>query len=917
MSNGARERQQGLAHGPGGPHLGPTMDSARWQTLERLFSEAVDLPADKRAAFCNRACADDPALREELRTLLAAHEEEQSSIDRAPNLLAGRATVPPALEPGTRVGVWRPGSLINRGGAGEVYFATRADGVFDQKVALKLLHREAAPDIERFHAERQILASLDHPGIARLLDGGVADDGRPYAVVEYVDGETLMEHCKRRGADLIYRLALFLQICDVVSYAHRNLIVHRDLKPGNILVTPEGRVKLLDFGVAKRLDLAGPHAVDQTSAPYTSDYAAPEQLTGQPITTATDVYALGVLLFELMTGARPWRSDSMPVARLVQLIVHDDAPSVHRAALAATSPPVAASSLAGDLDAIVAICLRKDAAERYPTVNALKSDIERHLTNEPVSARGRARLYVLGRALKRNRWGVAAGALVFASLAVGLAATAWQAQRAEIERDAARRAATREEAVRYHLTNLFRTSIAQKGGTPVTAKAMLDRSAQRVLKEYRDDPQLAGKVVVTLSDLYSALEDVEGQAPLLEGFLATAGPEADPESVALAQQKLAIIEVLRGHVPRAAELLPKAEAVWASAPAKYREQYLEALFGRGMLQRSQGDLDAAIRTYQQAIAERTAFSGAVHRETANLYNSLAITLSGANRLPEALDAYRTNLVIYEKLGQADSLDALIVLGNTGTLALRVGQLREAEGLLKTAFEKQRELAGDSAAVAAAMGYYGAALTAQGRLPEALDTLPTAVEMAAKFTGAASPLVIQNRLFLTEALTVNTNLGQARELAAQNLAATESFGPTGVLTLRVRISQARIELEAGHPEAAYDQFAALVEPLRKAGRPGQPLVAHALLGSGEALLARGRAADAVAPLREAVDLRQKLLSAQSWELALARVWLGEALKRSKVGGATELLDQGTTDLAAQLGNGHPQVQRARRVLAMPA
>jgi tetratricopeptide (TPR) repeat protein len=255
-----------------------------------------------------------------------------------------------------------------------------------------------------------------------------------------------------------------------------------------------------------------------------------------------------------------------------------------------------------------------------------------------------------------------------------------------------------------------------------------------------------------------------------------------------------------------------------------------------------------------------------------------------------------------------------VLGNTGTLALRVGQLREAEGLLKTAFEKQRELAGDSAAVAAAMGYYGAALTAQGRLPEALDTLPLAVEMAAKFTGAASPLVIQNRLFLTDALTVSGNLGQARELASKNLAATERFGPAGVLTLRVRISQARIELEAGHPDAAYGQFAALVEPLRKAGRPGQPLVAHAQLGSGEALLAQGRAAEAVAPLREAVDLRQGLLSAQSWELALARVRLGEALKRSKAAGATELLNQGTTDLAAQLGNDHPQVVRARRVLA---
>ena len=546
------------------------MDAARWQTLETLFAEAVELPIAKRAAFCERACADDPALLEELRSLLSAHETDESLLDRAPTLPAGDAALPAAVSPGTRIGVWRLGALIRRGGAGEVYSATRADGAFDQAVAFKLLYREAAPDIERFHAERQILASLDHPGIARLLDGGVADDGRLYAVVEYVEGESITEHCTRRHADLAYRLAIFQQVCDVVSYAHRNLIVHRDLKPGNILVTPEGRVKLLDFGVAKRLDRVGPAGTDQTSAPYTSDYAAPEQLTGQAITTATDVYALGVLLFELLTGQRPWRSDGLPIARVVQLIVHDEAPTMSHAMAdaQAVSPPVPARSLAGDLDAIVATCLRKAAGDRYPTVNALTADIERHLHSEPVTVRGRARWYVLGRALKRNRWGVAAGGLVFATLAVGLAGTAWQARRAELERDAARRATTREEAVRYQLTTLFRSSIAQQGGAGITAKAMLDRSAQRVLKEYRDDPQLAGKVVVTLADLYGALNDIEGQVPLLEGFLAAAGPDADRESVALVQQKLAQLELFRGHLPVAAELLPKAEALWASAPEK-------------------------------------------------------------------------------------------------------------------------------------------------------------------------------------------------------------------------------------------------------------------------------------------------------------------------------------------------------------
>lgn len=894
------------------------MEASSWERLEQLFAEAIELPSQRRAAFCDRACAGDAILLHELRSLLQAHEADQSLLDRPPHVGVVEGEQLDVLDEGTRFGAWRLGPLIGRGGAGEVYFASRADGAFDQVVALKRLYREAAPDVERFHAERQILASLDHPGIARLLDGGVAVDGRPYAVVEYVNGRPLTDHCELMHADLSYRLSLFRQVCEVVEHAHRNLVVHRDLKPGNVLVTEEGRVKLLDFGVAKRLDRSGPKTADGTSAPFTSDYAAPEQLTGQAITTATDVYALGVILFELLTGERPWRSDGKAIARMVQQIVHDEPVLMSRAALASGSGPVPARQLAGDLDAIVATCLRKAATDRYPTVEALRHDIGRHCASEPVDARGRARLYVLGRAIKRYRVPVVGGALLFISLAAGLATTAWQAHRASIERDAARRAATREEAIRYHLINLFRTSIAEKDGTPVTAKAMLDRSAQRLLKEYRDDPQLVGKVVVTLTDLYGALEDVEGQVPLLEGFLAAAGPDADRESVALARQKLAHIELMRGHVQRAAELLPKAEAVWASAPEQYREQHLEALFVRGLLQRSQGDLDASIRTYQSAIADRTEYSGAVHRETASLYNSLAITLTGANRLDEALNAYRTTLDIYAKLGLGDDLDALVILGNTGTLAFRIGRLREAEQILKSAYEKQRQRAGDSAAVAASMGLYGAALTALGRPGEAARLLQGASDMAVKFSGASSPLTVQDRLFLTDALTMSGDFGAARGVAAQNLGlALERFGDAGVLTLRVRMSQARIELESGQPAVAYAAFAAQVEPLRKAGRPGQTLVAHALLGCGEALLAQGRAADAVAPLREVVALRENLLWAQSWELALARVRLGEALKLSHGPGAAELLSQGSAALVSQLGADHPQVLRARRVMAAPA
>ncbi|MDB5883138.1 MAG: serine/threonine-protein kinase, partial [Ramlibacter sp.] len=467
--------------------------------LERLFAEATAFAPDRREAFCRRACGADAELLQELLSLLSAHEAGAGLLDGSPAWRpTGRAAPASQLLPGTRIGAWLIGPLIRRGGAGEVYSATRADGVFDLAVALKLLYRDAAPDIARFHAERQALATLNHPGIARLLDGGTAADGRLWAVVEFVHGETIIEHCQNRQAGLDYRLSLFLQVCEVIDYAHRNLIVHRDVKPANILVTPEGRVKLLDFGVAKRLDPGG-QDVDATMAPFTPDYAAPEQLTGKAITVATDVYALGVLLFELLSARRPWRSQGLPIGRIVQQIVHDEPPSMSVAAAAAPDAPVPARRLRGDLDAIVATCLRKDAANRYPSVNALMEDIQRHKRHEPVIARGRAGHYLLGRALSRYRWGVAAVTVLFATVAAGLATTAREAHRAEVERDLARRAATREEAIRFHLVNLFRNSIAQKSGVPPTAKTMLDVSAQRVLEQYRDDPLLTAKVVITLA----------------------------------------------------------------------------------------------------------------------------------------------------------------------------------------------------------------------------------------------------------------------------------------------------------------------------------------------------------------------------------------------------------------------------------
>ncbi|MDZ4079733.1 serine/threonine-protein kinase, partial [Hydrocarboniphaga sp.] len=285
------------------------MDAARWARLEALFDEAIELGADERARYLAELGVNEPELHAELVRLLAAADAPSARFD-APAVDALRPAAMRTVRDaaGQQIGAWKLVERIGSGGSGEVYRAERADGRYAQTVAVKLLRREAIDTLPRFEAEQRILARLEHPGIARLYDAGITDDGRPYTVMEWVEGTDLTRWCLEHEADLPTRLALFLQICAAVSWAHRHLLVHRDLKPANLRVTPDGQVKLLDFGIAKQLD---DDATQTLNAPLTLAYAAPEQLRGEAATTATDVYALGALLYSCLTGELPYDADSV------------------------------------------------------------------------------------------------------------------------------------------------------------------------------------------------------------------------------------------------------------------------------------------------------------------------------------------------------------------------------------------------------------------------------------------------------------------------------------------------------------------------------------------------------------------------------------------------------------------------------
>lgn len=500
-------------------HDEPSPTSARpadWERVQSLFFRCLDLPERERAAFLLRECGGDAAMRAELETLLLA-SGEASILDHPPlhHTGDGPPEAPPGqLVPGTRLGVWRIVRYLGAGGMGEVYLAERAEGGFNQRAAIKRLRTDIRGHDARFLAEREILAQLDHPRIARLLDGGVTN-GHAWMAMEYVDGEQLIAHCRTHRLPLEQRLSLFRQVCLAVAHAHAHLVIHRDLKPSNILVTRDGFVKLLDFGVAKLIDAQDAHPSTAT-APFTPDHAAPEQLQGAPPTIAVDIFALGVLLYELLCERAPWSQGETPLSRAIDKLLREDprAPSQVAAGLAA--PPVPARLVRGDLDAIALRCLRRAPGDRYATVDALVADLDRHGRSEPVHARRGNMLYRARRLAWRHRLALGATAAVFAALVGGLGVALWQA-------DAARVQAARSDRIKTLVLSIFNgqdpLSLANSSPQPQTPREFVARAIEELDRTLADEPDLHAEMLGEMAQIQANLANMAGARETLDRVL--------------------------------------------------------------------------------------------------------------------------------------------------------------------------------------------------------------------------------------------------------------------------------------------------------------------------------------------------------------------------------------------------------------
>ena len=812
------------------------------ERLARLFAEAIERPAGERQQFLDEACRDAPALRAEAESLLAAHDAAGGFLDDPDTTWGERALEEPPPE---RAGPYRLEREVGRGGMGVVWLAERVEGGFRQRAAVKLLKRGMDSDaiLRRFLRERQILAGLAHENVARLLDGGVTADGRPYFAMEYVEGLPLTAYCETNGLGLEDRLRLFEEACRAVQYAHGKLIVHRDLKPSNMLVTAGGHLKLLDFGIAKLLaEEEGATALTQDGTRVlTPEYAAPEQVRGEPVTTATDVYALGVVLYELLTGASPYGDKPRTVGEMVHAVCEVE-PRPPSAAAAAT--PRLARRLRGDLDTLALKALAKEPARRYASAEALADDVRRHLTGHPVQARRDTVAYVAARFVRRHKVGVGAAVLLVLSLVLGLAGTAWQGALAARQRDRAQAEAERAEKVKEFLIGLFQASdpsVSQ--GETVTARELLDRGTARIETELAGHPSLQ-------ADLFGAVANIS--------------------------QSL-------GRYDRARTLAERAVERTRQAYGTEDPRVAEALDTLGWILHSSGDYAAAEGVAREALALRRRRLPSDSPDLATSLELLGVVLREQAKLDEAERLHRESLAIRRRVLGPEQPRTALSLSNLGNVLYMKGDYAAAAEHQREVVRIQRKALGARhASVATSLLSLGAALRQDGDLSAAEAAQREALDIRRQLYGAEHPWISEATYHLAATVHEKGGLREAEALYRQALAMDrklkgEEHRDVGVVS--ANLGQALAQ------QARFDEamraFAESEAVLRRAVGPDHPLVARTLERTAVALLDQGRARDAL-PLIEQVlgvytaryGARHPTVATATAAAARARSLLGE-------------------------------------------
>ncbi|GAA3925372.1 hypothetical protein GCM10022229_19150 [Luteimonas lutimaris] len=855
------------------PQVARTMKTGHWLRAKEILGELDGVAREQHASRIAAACAGDVDLQAEVERLLALDDAAGAWFSGLQDALGQLDRATP-----DQVGPYRIVREIGRGGMGSVFLGERCDGQFEQRVAIKVVHDGIGGRlIARFRDERRILAQLEHPGIAYLLDGGSLPDGRPYFVMEYVKGESITTYCDRKRLDIKARLDLFRDICAAVAYAHRNLVIHRDLKPGNVMVEEDDQgqpsIKLLDFGIARIVEAGAddgdPEAGNQR-ARGTGDrvsaaaipllehgqtqhderlltplYAAPEQLRGEPVTTAADIYALGVLLHELLTGARPFADAAATREQMERAILEDEPTPPSRIARASddsianlrgTDPAQLSRLLRGDLDSIVRKTLHKQPERRYASAGQLSDDIEHHLRGVAVTARGATRTYRAGLFLRRHRWGMAAIAV---ALIASLSAAMFHVSGITRERDLANAEAAKAEEVASLLIGMFESADpSQARGEDITVREVLDRAAANLDDGLSNQPAVLAEMKHIMGGIYAHLGEYDTAADLLQRGLALRRQLHGPRhpDVAESQHSLAVLEWMRGRYDPAEALLRDVLAQYLEQPEQDPLKLAKVRNNLAAVLRRKGGFDEAESLYRQVIATRRAQLGDDHPDLLSSQHNLALLLNVLGRADEAEVLFRDVLASRRRtLGPIHPQ----IANTTDSLAFLLRdeeRFVEAESLLRETLAMRLALYDDNhPLVADTMNALGGVLRMQQRYDEAETFYRKALAIRREAFGDGNQHVASS-------LNNLANLHRDRD----NYTAAEPL-------YREAIGIYRDEVGAEHAWTA-----------------------TSIKSLGELYMKMGDAKAAEAQFREALRIREKVHSPGHWQIAEVRSLLGATL-----------------------------------------
>jgi non-specific serine/threonine protein kinase/serine/threonine-protein kinase len=822
------------------------VEAERWQRLEEIFQSALDRPPRERAAWLDAVCSGDAELRREVDSLLAAHETGGGDLTHA--AFAEALTVlerhTARVQEGRRIGAYRIVRELGRGGMSRVFLATRADAAFEKQVAIKIVERglDSEEVTRRFESERQILARLDHPNITRIIDGGTTEDGLPFLVMDYVEGQPINAYCETRALDVSARLRLFQGVCAAVHYAHQHLVIHRDIKPANVLVTADGVPRLLDFGIAKLLATSAPpvEATRTILRRLTPEYASPEQVRGEALTTASDVYSLGVLLYRLLCGQSPYRTHATATA-LEKAICEEqpERPSLaayraQRAAAGEGTPDRLRRALAGDLDNIVLMALRKEPQRRYASVEQLSQDIGRHLAKLPVMAHADTAGYRAGRFILRHRIGVAASAAMALLLIAGVVGTSWQARVARTERARAQR---QFDDVRQLATSLlfeFNTSIQNLPGATPARKLVVQRALEYLSKLAQQSQGDRG-LQRELAEAYLKVGDLQGN-PYEPNLGDTAGAAESYRKALAISTGLTAADPSDGQAQRYL--------------ARSHQALGEVLPLLGKAADGVAELRTAAQTFAQLLA-RTPRDRELRVQLADCYQSLGDLLGhgGLQNLGDragALASYGKAIAVFDAMAAEDPSDQK-ARGGGAVMRIRIGDMLQAQGGLDAALENYRGALQRAQSLVAAdpkNDRFRRILALSYRKLAELETQRGAFVQALPYARSAA------------------EINQALAAADPDNAQASANSALSLTTL------ADLHSKTGSPAAALDEYRQAVTILEKlsAAAPSNLFIrgtlAEALVATGTVLAQQGRVTEARTSTARGVAVARELASRAS-------------------------------------------------------